>query len=118
VLVVWQRVTPSDHNLLRPPPEVLQRVTDRRAVQLWDDDRVLSTVMVSDLPESALARVAERTPGSNPIVWDCVALFGPGARWDRHFPTPAWAGRPVADVADSLARQLAALRAAREIPAR
>jgi hypothetical protein len=108
VLVVWEHVTPSDHGLRFPGTSVLARVSDARAVQFWDDDRLLSRTLVHDLPADTLPSVAQMD-ASIPVAWDCVALFRPGVRWLDRFPTPDWAGRPVVDVADSLSRHLSAL---------
>jgi hypothetical protein len=52
--------------------------------------------------------MAEIDSSGRTVVWDCVAAFRAGVRWDAGFPIPDWAGRPVADVADSLARWLVA----------
>ncbi len=107
-LVVWEHVTPSDRGVAFPGTSVLARVSDARAVQYWDKSRRLSRTMVHDLPPDTLRSMAQMN-ADPPIVWDCVALFRPGVRWLDHFPTPDWAGRPAADLADSLSRHLAAI---------
>jgi len=110
--VVWASFTPSDRNIGLPSTKVLMRVHDPRAVQFWDHDRLLSRAMVHDLPAETLPRVAQMD-ADVPTAWDFVAVFRPGVRWSDHVPTPDWAGRPIADVADSLARHLAALEGTR-----
>jgi hypothetical protein len=113
VLVVWAYFTPSDRRIGLPGTRVLMRVPDRRAAQFWDHDRLLSRTMVRDLPADALPRVAQMDADS-PVAWDFVALYRPGVRWSDRFPIPDWAGRPIADVADSLSDHLRAVeRAAR-----
>jgi hypothetical protein len=109
VLVVWEHVTQSDRKMGIPTMPVLARIPDRRALQFWDADRVLSYDMRHDLPREVLPQVAEMDSTDFPIIWDCVALFRPGARWDKRFPTPDWAGRPVADVIATFRQRLAAL---------
>ena len=107
-LVVWAYFTPSDRNIGMPGTSVLQRVFDPRAVQYWDHDRLLSRTMVRDLPADTLSSVAQMNADS-PVAWDFVALFRPGVRWSDRFPVPDWAGRPVADVVDSLQGHLSAM---------
>lgn len=86
----------------------LARIGDPRALQYWDDARALSDTMVAGLEGDTLPSVAqiERT---GTIVWDCAAVFRAGRRWDERFPVPDWSGRPVADMADTLARRLRAI---------
>lgn len=110
--MVWAYFTPSDRHIGLPGTKVLMRVPDPRAVQFWDHDRLLSRTMVHDLPAETLPRVAQMD-ADTPVAWDFVALFRPGVRWSDRFPTPDWAGRPIADVADSLSRHLAALKGTR-----
>ena len=93
-----------------PTTSVLMRVSDRRVRQFWDRDRLLSRLMVHALPRDTLASVAEIDSSGTTVAWDCVALFRPGVRWGAEFPVPDRAGRPIADVAESLRRWLAAAR--------
>jgi hypothetical protein len=93
-----------------PTTSVLMRVSDRRARQFWDRDRLLSRLMVRALPRDTLAGLAEIDSSGTTVAWDCVAVFRPGVLWGAEFPVPNWAGRPVADVAESLRRWLAAAR--------
>ena len=111
-IVIWEHVTPSDHKITLPPTSVLEKIWDARAVQFWDDDRALSARMVADLPRDTLTSVAQIETTGTTVAWDCVAIFRPGVRWERRFPVPDWAGRPVKDVADTLERRLEALEAA------
>ena len=103
--MVWERVTPSDRPIGFPGTHVLARVPDPRVEQFWDRDRLLSQTMVRDLPADTLRSLAD-LKADTPLVWDSVALFRPGVRWEDRFPVPDWAGRPVVDVADSLRRAL------------
>ncbi len=90
-----------------PTTSVLRRMPDPRARQYWDARRLLSRVMARDLPADTLASLAERDSLGVPVVWDCVALFRPGVRWEKKFPVPDWSGRPVVDVASAFREQLA-----------
>lgn len=106
VLVVWEHVTPSDRNVPIPTTPVLARLHDPRVQQFWDPGRLLSKLIVRTLPRDTLRSVAEIDDSGKVVVWDCVAAWRAGVRWDEAFPTPSWAGRPVAEAADSLARWL------------
>lgn len=97
-LVVWEPVLPTDW--AAPTSTVLSRVSDPRAVQFWDKGRLVSHHV-------RLAGVDPGDPG--PVVWDFVALFAPGIRWDTSFPTPQFAGRTVLEVIDEVRRRLPAL---------
>lgn len=95
VLVVWEPVLPTDWTA--PSTAVLARVADRRALQFWDKRRLVSEkILASGFPN----------PLQGPVVWDFVALFPPGARWEGSFPTPQFSGAPVANVMDGLRRNL------------
>ena len=95
LLVVWEPVLPTDW--AAPSTSVLSRITDRRAAQFWDKGRLLSQKMrVSGL----------QNPLAGPVVWDFVALFRPGVRWESSFPEPQFSGAPVADVIEELRRLL------------
>lgn len=85
-----------------PTTPVLMRLSDPRVEQFWDPHRLLSGLIVRSLPRDTLTHMAEIESSGRTVVWDCVAAFRPGVRWDVEFPIPDWAGRPVADVADSL----------------
>jgi hypothetical protein len=105
IIVLWEHVTVSDRKMGIPTTRVLARLSDRRARQFWDPQRVVSYTMVRDLPRDTLASVAEIDSTGAAVVWDCLALFKPGVRWDDRFPVPSWAGRPVIDVVDALNRK-------------
>jgi hypothetical protein len=109
VIVMWEHVTPSDKKIIYPPMSALFRIPDARAVQFWDDERALSRMMVADLPADTLKSVAEADSGQTAIAWDCIALYRAGRRWDRGFPVPDWAGRPVSAVAETMLVRLRAL---------
>jgi hypothetical protein len=46
------------------------------------------------------------------VVWDFVAIFPPGVRWNGAFPAAQFAGAPVVRVIDDFRRQLRATPAA------
>ncbi len=106
VLVVWEPVIVTD---LGPPgTRTLARVNDARARQFWDPDLSLSAAMLAD---------ARRRPDLFPeiseiddeaVVWDVVATWPPGVRWESAMPPPAWHGFPVVDALPAFTARLSA----------
>ena len=87
---------------LNPPTSwVLGRTSDTRAVQFWDEDRLLSEFIVkAAMEDPSLLRPGD-TLLPDMIVWDLVAIFPPGARWST-LPKPAYYGGPVVEVIDEV----------------
>lgn len=106
VFVVWEPVLATD--LGPPAAAVAARVPDPRVSQHWDPERVLSdAILRTGPPGTGLARPDHPDPSSR-VVWDTVAVFRPGVRWDASFPAPDYQGRPVVAVADELRRAVVA----------
>src|SRR5262249_25155598 len=83
----------------------MARVPDRRVAQYWDPKGTISKRMLAAarahpdwLPEGE--RAAINRPGF--VVWDFVAAYQPGARWDADVPRDAYHGGPVVQVRDAL----------------
>lgn len=99
ILVVWEPVLWTD---LSPPMSwVLGRTSDMRAVQFWDEDRLLSESIVKAAMEDPSLLGPGNTLMPDMIVWDLVAIFPPGARWST-LPQPAYYGGPVVDTIDQV----------------
>jgi len=79
VFVIWEPVLATD--VSAPSTMTLRRITDPRVRQYWDHDRVLSH------------RMGEYDSGS--VVWDYVAVYRPGQRWEKTPPQPVFNGFPV-----------------------
>lgn len=108
MFVVWEPVIATD--VAPPTTGTLKRIHDRRVVQFWDHDRVLS----ADIVNSVLAApdrygLADQVYADS-IVWDAVALFPPGVRWELDFPVPTFYGFPVVEAAAGLSDSLARAR--------
>lgn len=103
VFVVWMHGIRSDKQI--PSTLVLSRIHDRRAIQYWDPTRQLAHTMFRELPRDTAMAIAD-TVGGPPLIWDALALYRPGTRWTSRFPTPDYAGRPIADVLDKLRGKL------------
>ena len=94
VLVVWEPVIFSD---IAPPTNfALARITDSRAVQFWDHGLTLSRAIRGGASDD-----------DGVIVWDYVAVFPAGARWEAAPPDPLFSGGTVVDVIDEVERVVA-----------
>ena len=79
VFVIWEPVLPTDFGA--PSTGTLRRISDLRASQYWDKERVVSRLL------------GERDRRS--VVWDYVAVYQPGKLWDQGPPEATYSGRPV-----------------------
>ena len=84
VFVVWEPVLPTD--LGAPSTRTLARLSDLRASQYWDKDHLVS----QSLGEK----------DSSSVVWDYVAVYGPGKLWDQSAPEPVYSSVPVLHAID------------------
>ena len=104
ILVVWEPVIATD--VAPPTTGTLARIHDRRAIQYWDRDRVLSADIIRSVgPDPERYGLTDELDASS-IVWDTVAVFPKTARWERDFPVPTFYGFPVATAAPGLAAAL------------
>jgi hypothetical protein len=94
--VVWEPVLSTDWG--PPDSAALARAGGPRTLQFWDRPHALSAAIRAAGDERVLG--VRRL--KNPIVWDYVAVFRPGARWEDRYPAPVYAGAPVLDVIDEL----------------
>ena len=79
--------------MMAPNTRALRRIPDKRAIQFWDRDRLLSHAMGED---------ANGKP-----VWDWAGLYAKNASWNGAPPKPLFSGRTVIEVADKLDHALA-----------
>jgi hypothetical protein len=84
VFVVWEPVLPTDWGA--PSTATLKRVSDQRAIQFWDNGRLLSRAMGEHDKKS--------------IVWDQIIVYPPDAVWKQVPPEPFYRGGPVIHVID------------------
>jgi hypothetical protein len=82
VFVVWEPVLATD--FAAPSTATLARISDVRASQYWDRNRVLSHLL------------GERDRST--VVWDSIAVYAPGTLWEDTPPKPVYASGPVRDV--------------------
>ena len=84
VFVIWEPVLPTD--LASPSTRTLARISDARANQYWDKERLISRALGET--------------DANSIVWDYVAVYQPGKLWDQAPPEPVYSSVPVVEVID------------------
>ena len=108
VLVVWLPVVKSD---IAPPAKgVLGRLKDTRATQFWDEKRLTSDAIfqaVAENPKWMKPGETELCWGQK-VVWDFVAVFPEGVRWEKRIPAPDFYGFPVVEAVDGLEKRLSA----------
>jgi hypothetical protein len=107
VFAVWEPVLPTD--LLPPGTRTLSRLRDARAWQVWDRSHVMSDALRAGMVAhpSKIPLSAERRGGRvEGVLWDAVALFPPGARWEDSLPAPAYLDGDVVDVTGAVAERL------------
>jgi hypothetical protein len=92
--VVWEPVLASDWG--PPDTAALARMAGPGVMQFWDRPHALSTAIRSAGDD----RVLGGRRLKNPIVWDYVAVFEPGLRWEDRYPVPVYAGAPVLDIVE------------------
>ncbi len=78
--VIWEPVLATDWGA--PSNAALNRISDTRVAQYWDKDRLVSKFMGEHDNRS--------------IVWDHIAVYTPGAIWNR--TPPIFADGPVVQV--------------------
>ena len=66
---------------MAPSTATLSRVSDLRAAQFWDHERLLSHLL------------GERDRST--VVWDYIAVFAPGTTWQDGPPKPVYSDDPV-----------------------
>ena len=81
--VVWEPVLPTDWSA--PSGAALHRISDPRAAQFWDHDRLISHLLGEH--------------GRRSIVWDHIAIFPTGETWGVEPPKAVYRGGPVVRVA-------------------
>ena len=105
VLVVWEPVLKTD--VAAPLTGVLGLIGDRRVIQYWDPDLVVSTDIVRSANEDPARYSLEEPLPPGFIAWDAILVFGASARWDEDLPPPAHYDGPVAGAIDGVKRAIA-----------
>ena len=97
VFVIWEPVLPTD--FVAPSTAALARIPDVRAAQYWDRKRELSHLL------------GEHNRPT--VVWDYIAVYGPGTLWQDAPPKPVYSDGPVRDVISGAKESIQRLLASR-----
>jgi hypothetical protein len=104
VFVVWEPILVTDAAGVRR--QVLARIPDRRVAQFWDKGHQVSKHMGGPAAFGPKSGAKIRFEMEE-YVWDFVAVYAPGFRWQDSGESPAFAGAPVAEAVGDLRSQLA-----------
>jgi len=103
VFVIWEPITFSD--LTAPSDSVLRRVTDARAAQYYDRNHFVSKALQAQMLAHGVTGQDQLV--KNEYVWDAVAVYPPGTRWESGTGAkPDFVGAPVARVSERMAGYL------------
>ena len=103
--VVWEPVIATDFG--PPTSAALRLIHDGRAIQYWDAKRALSRDIVRAVRAHPSRYSPPREIAEDLVVWDFVALFPKGVRWDQDLPVPTHYGGPVVETIAETKEQLA-----------
>ena len=100
VFVVWEPITFGDFNL--PPDSALQRIPDNRAAQYFDRNHLVSKALLVQMLAHGVTGEDYFVRAKN--VWDTVAVFAPGIKWEMGTgASPEFVGAPVLSSGEQLA---------------
>ncbi len=109
VYVVWEPVLPTDWK--SPGTGTLGRLFDRRVRQFWDKEHLISAEMrkaAESYPSEIPVQRRRTNDKADGILWDAIAIFKPGAKWDTTMPVPKFLGGTVVKVIGDVEGQLSA----------
>jgi hypothetical protein len=98
MFVIWERVRFTDFGA--PSTFTLKRISDSRASQYWDRERLVSHLLGEN--------------DSSAVVWDYVAIYPKGKLWEQALPEPLYSHVPVVSGIDGAKAALPPLLAARQ----
>jgi hypothetical protein len=102
VFAVWEPILPTDFS--RPMGIILSRLSDRRVTQFWDQEHALASRIAKD---ARSPQPTQKCCVRNDHLWDLVAVYATGAKWDAQMPTAEVFDGPVLYVDDQLRQALA-----------
>jgi hypothetical protein len=102
VFVVWEPILPTDFSA--PSTSVLRRAFDLRVRQYWDPNHLVAEQMRAD---ARLPQPEQDCCTRSGLLWDLVAVYPKGARWDSQMPPAVVFNGPVVDVKDAVEKALA-----------
>ncbi len=103
VFAIWEPITFSDLTL--PADSVLRRITDTRAAQYYDRNHLVSKALQAQMLAHGV--VGQEHLVKNEYVWDTVAVYAPGVRWENGSGAkPDFVGAPVVGASGRVAGYL------------
>ena len=99
--MVWEPILPTDFS--KPMGIVLNRLSDRRATQFWDEGHVLATQMAQD---ARSPQPEQKCCVRKNHLWDLVAVYSAGAKWEAQMPTAIVFNGPVVYTGDQIRQAL------------
>ncbi len=101
MFAVWEPMLATD--MSAPTTRTLSRLSDVRVFQYYDPDHQLAKRMTLD----ARAPQPEQDCCSRDgVLWDLMAIYPPGARWNEQMPIATFFNGPVVDVIGGLEKAL------------
>ena len=97
VFMVWEPILATDFGA--PTTFVLRRAPDSRVQQYWDPGHLVAKQMAADAhppqPEPECCVDSGK-------LWDLVAVYPKGPRWEQRIPPATVFNGPVVDVVDAM----------------
>ena len=100
--MVWEPILASD--FMAPTTRALLRVSDTRARHYWDEDHVLAKAMKR---AARPPQPEEECCENDGVLWDLVAIYPTGARWEATMPPAVLFDGPVYRLTDRMTAALA-----------
>lgn len=104
VYIIWVPVMQSDTG--PPDAESRARLSDARVRHYWDASNRLAALWQPALKAEKTPVLGKESLVTGKNLWDFVAVFPPGARWDEVPPPPIFKAAPVKDFGDPLLAHL------------
>ena len=84
-------------------------LTDSRVLHVWDEQRVVGTRYLANLPAMLTQRAPATMPPTADAMWDAFFVYPPGQAWQDPVPLPSSWGYPIMVTRDQLLRDVEAL---------
>ena len=99
VFAVWEPMLPTDW--ARPNTHVLERLSDSRVVQVWDNNH-----LIAGLIEEGASGRTPKCCNRNGAWWDVIATYPPGTQWSGSAPMPDLLNGTIVSTAPQLDARL------------
>ena len=106
---MWEPVLVTDWR--SPRGYALERISDPRARQYWDEQHRFSSVLRQQF-ESDGGHPRPECCMTDGVVWDVAALYPADVRWDESLPPAVYLSGPVLHVSDDLEKAVKKLTSA------